>query len=214
MRSELSWVFLIAIVGAITSPLSTQAQGCTDNSPPPSMFTTQSNYNQPDHPPVIGLPNFIERNGDFPEPFLALEPFRRGGPSFGTDNRLPPPPPGIGLPKEPLLSFSLPIAISTLTDEQVSKLAALKREHMETTAPLIVKLQLLVSRYRHALLRLDNLPELKKLGTQIATLKQELEQIRCDQEIALAQALTSEQRREIKLKIDKADLKLLPPQFR
>jgi hypothetical protein len=178
------------------------------------MFTTQSNHNQSDHPPVIAPPNFSERGSGFPEPFFALEPFRRVGPIFSTDNRLPPPPPGIGLPQEPLLPFGLPIAISTLTDEQVSKLAALKREHMETTAPLMVKLQLLVCKYRHALLQLDNLAELKKLGTQIATQKQELEKIRCDQEIALVQALTSEQRREIKLKMDKADLKLLPPQFR
>jgi Spy/CpxP family protein refolding chaperone len=126
-------------------------------------------------------------------------PFMHGGPG------MPPPPPGMG----PMM---LPLGSVDLTDDQVEKLAAVRHATHEKVEPVMTKLHALERDFMSALTQpVLNADELSRLRVQISTQKQALDAHFTDSVIASAQILTAEQRKQIRLEMNRAEL---GPQFR
>jgi Spy/CpxP family protein refolding chaperone len=133
-----------------------------------------------------------------------------GGPGFfggpvGPGGPGMPPPPGFG----PVM---LPLGGVDLTDDQVEKLAAVRSSTHEKVEPIMSRLHSLEHDFVFALAQPTiNTDELSKLRVQISTQKQALDALFTDSAINTAQILTAEQRKQIKLEMNRASL---GPQFR
>jgi len=112
----------------------------------------------------------------------------------------PPPPLGMG----PMM---LPLHELDLSDEQVEKLAAIKASAADKAGPVMIKLHSLERDYRNALVQPEiNSEQVNKIQGQIASQKQALDGIFGDSILASAQVLSVEQRKQLKLKMNRMEL--------
>lgn len=99
-----------------------------------------------------------------------------------------------------------PLSGVDLTDDQIDKLSAQERAHIDKVEPVLLKLHSLEREFHSLLNRSDDAVELKKLANQIAAQKQTLALLECDDMIATAQILTPEQRRKAQLRMERSEL--------
>jgi len=114
-------------------------------------------------------------------------------------------PPGPGMPPG-MMPGCGPLSGVDLTDDQIDKLSAQQRAHIDKVEPVMLKLHSLEREFHNLLNRSDDALALKKLANQIAAQKQALALLECDDMIATAQILTPEQRRKVQLRLERSEL--------
>jgi hypothetical protein len=151
-----------------------------------------------DERPEGRMPPFAHRSGGHgcmppgPQPFGLME-----DPSGG-----PP-----GLPGMPPPLMALPLAGVDLSDEQIEKLAQLNTSFIDQNGPAIFKLHSLEEQFRLALSASNlNMDDLNGLRSKIAAQRVQVDTATGDFAIAQAQALTSEQRHQIKIDLERFEL--------
>jgi len=89
----------------------------------------------------------------------------------------------------------------------VEKLAAIKASAADKAGPVMIKLHSLERDYRNALVQSEiNSDQVNKIQGQLASQKQALAGILGDSVLASAQVLSVEQRKQLKLKMNRMEL--------
>ncbi|MCW5824659.1 MAG: Spy/CpxP family protein refolding chaperone [Cyanobacteria bacterium TGS_CYA1] len=136
--------------------------------------------------------------------------FKSGGP-HGM-HMMPPftvafPGPGMMPPPPPPLSMEIGMLINSedidLSDEQISKLADIKRESHKNIEPVMSKLHSAERDYRDALISGKDVSGLKE---DILTSKKNLDSAMLDSAQNMVNVLTAEQKKKLKLALDKREV--------
>jgi Spy/CpxP family protein refolding chaperone len=125
---------------------------------------------------------------------------------------MPPGPPPFGFmdgpPGPPPPPMTLPLAGVDLRDEQLEKLAQLNAAFMEQIGPAIFKLHSLEVQFRLALTAPNlNMDDLNGLRSKMASQRVQVDTASGDYAIAQAQVLTPEQRHQVKLELERFELR-------
>jgi len=122
----------------------------------------------------------------------------------------PPPPPYGFCSGGPPMMMSPPPGIE-LQDDQIEKISQLKSNFFDSCGPIEVKLRSLEHRYRHSLLNSQlNVSELNKMHAQISEQKAALDDLLNQYTIEMHSVLTSSQRQDVRLRMEKMQLGQFP----
>jgi Spy/CpxP family protein refolding chaperone len=144
-----------------------------------------------------------------PTTFFATRGCGGGGTSAGSLPVLSPPPFDlmIGGPMMGWAPLPIPPGVINLSDDQIDQLSRLKDNTSEKTAPIMTTLRSLEHNRRIALSEPElNTGEIAKLSANISTQKQILDTVMADTMLKVAQTLTPEQRKKIKLDMQRHEI--------